>query len=76
MTDASFRASGYALLIEENDEKNLNSKKQIFAPVAVRSKVFSPAQVKMSVYCKKVLAIYTFFLEKSHVLQEKLYQPS
>ena len=42
MTDASFRASGYALMTEENDKK-LNSKKKTFDPVAFGSKAFSPA---------------------------------
>ena len=39
-------------MIEENDKK-LNSKKKTFAPVAFGSKVFSPAQLKMSIFCKK-----------------------
>ena len=70
MTDASFRASGYALLIEEDKDKKLNSKKKIFAPVAFGSKVFSLAQLKMSIYCKEFLAIYHVFLEYSHILLE------
>ena len=69
MTDASFRASGYALMIEEENDKKLNSKKT-FAPVAFGSKVFSPAQLKMSIYCKEFLAIYLAFLEYSHILWE------
>ena len=70
MTDASFRASGYALLIEENDERKLLAKKKSFAPVAFGSRVFSPARLKMSIYCKEVLAIYNAFLEYSHILWE------
>ena len=70
MTDASFRASGYALMIEEENDKKLNSKKKTFAPVAFGSKVFSPAQLKMSIYCKEFLAIYHAFLENSHILWE------
>ena len=31
MTDASFRASGYVLVIEETDEKKLNSRKKLSA---------------------------------------------
>ena len=62
MTDASFRASGYALMIEEENDKKLNSKKKTFAPVAFGSKVFSPAQLEMSIYCKEFLAIYHAFL--------------
>ena len=70
MTDASFCASGYALMIEENDEKKILSKKKTFAPVAFGSRVFSPAQLKMSIYCKEFLAIYHAFLEYSHILWE------
>ena len=32
-TDASFRSSGYALMIEEDDERKLLSKQKTFAPV-------------------------------------------
>ena len=61
MTDASFRASGYALLIEEENDKKVNSKKKTFAAVAFGSKVLSPAQLKMSIYCKEFLANYHAF---------------
>ena len=53
MTDATFRASGYALMIEENDERILRSKRKTFAPVALGSRVFSPVQLKMSLCCKE-----------------------
>ena len=68
MTDASFRASGYALVIKENDDKKLLSKRKTFA---FGSRVFSPLQLKMSIYCKDFLAIYhDAFLEYSHILWE------
>ena len=70
MTDAIFRGSGYALMIEEDNNKKHNSKKKFFAPVAFGSKMFSPAQLKMSIYCKKFLSIYHAFLEYSHILWE------
>ena len=70
MTDASFRASGYALMIEENDDKKLLSKRKTFAPVAFGFRVFSPSQLKLSIYCKEFLAIYYAFLEYSHILWE------
>ena len=70
MTDASFRASGYALMIEKKDERKLLCKKKTFAPVAFGSGVFSPAQLKLSIYCKKILAIYHAFFEYSHILWE------
>ena len=70
MTDANFRASGYALMIEENDERKILSKRKTFAPVAFGSRVFAPAQLKMSIYCKEFLAIYHAFLEYNHILWE------
>ena len=70
MTDASFRASGYALMIEEENDKKLNYKKKTLAPVAFGSKVFSPAQLKMSIYCKEFHAFYHALLEYSHILWE------
>ena len=57
-------------MIEEENDKKLNSKKKTFAPVAFGLKVFSPAQLKMSNYCKEILAIYNAFLEHSHILWE------
>ena len=70
MTDASFRASGYDLMIEGNDERKLLSKRKTFASLAFGSRVFSPEQLKMSIYCKEFLAIYHAFLEYSHILWE------
>ena len=49
IADASFRASGYALMMEENDEQKLLSKRKTFATVAFGSGVFSPTQLKMSI---------------------------
>ena len=48
MTDASFRSAGYALMIEDNPDQKTQSKRKTYAPVAFGSKVFSPAQLKMS----------------------------
>ena len=63
MTDASFRASGYAQMIVA-----LGSLKA----VALGSEVLSPAQLKMSIYCKEFLAIYHAFVEYSHILWETI----
>ena len=57
-------------MIEEENYKKLNSKKKISTPVAFGSKVFSPAQLKMSIYCKEFLAIYHAFLEYNQILWE------
>ena len=70
MTDASFRSAGYALMIEDNPDQKIQSKMKTYAPVAFGSKVFSPAQLKMSIYSKEFLAIYVAFLEFAHILWE------
>ena len=70
MTDASFRSAGYALMIEENPDQKIQSKRKTYAPVAFRSKIFSPAPLKMSIYSKEFLAIYMAFLEFAHILWE------
>ena len=70
MTDASFRSAGYALMIEDNPDEKIQSKRKTYAPVAFGSKIFCPAQLKMSIYSKEILAIYMTFLEFAHILWE------
>ena len=70
MTDASSRSAGYALMIEDNPDQKIQSKRKTYAPVAFGSKGFSPAQLKMSIYSKEFLAIYMAFLEFAHILWE------
>ena len=40
MTDASFKSAGYALMIEDNPNRKIESKKKTYAPVAFGSKNF------------------------------------
>ena len=68
MTDAGFRSAGYALMIEDNPDQKIQSKRKTYAPVAFGSKFFSPAQLKISIYSKEFLAIYMAFLEFAHIL--------
>ena len=70
MTDASFRSAGYALIIEDNPQQKIQSKRKTYAPVAFGWKIFSPAQLKISIYSKEFLAIYMAFLEFAHLLWE------
>ena len=70
LTDASFRSVGYALMIEDNPDQKIQSKRKTYAPVAFGSKIFSPAQLKLSIYSKEFLAIYMAFLEFAHILWE------
>ena len=70
MADAIFRSAGYALLIEDNPDQKIQSKRKTYAPVAFGSKIFSPAQLKISIYSKEFLSIYMTFLEFVHILCE------
>ena len=70
MTDASFRSAGYALMIGDNPDQKIRSKRKTYAPDAFGSNVLSPAQLKMSIYSKEILAIYLTFLEFAHILWE------
>ena len=70
MTNAGFRSAGYALMIEDNSDQKIQSKRKTDAPVAFGSKIFSPAQLKMSICSKEILAIYMAFLEFAHILRE------
>ena len=72
MTDASSRSAGYALKIEENPDQKIRSKRKTYAPVAMGRKIFSPAQLRMSTFSKKVLAIYKAFLQLAHILCEAI----
>ena len=72
VTDASFKSAGNGLMIEDNPDQKIQSKRKTYAPVAFGSKIFSPAQLKMSIYSKKFLAIYMTFFEFAHILWEAL----
>ena len=71
MTAASFRSAGNALMIEENPDQKIQSERtENVRHVAFGSKLFSPAQLKMSIYSKEFVAIYLAFLEFAHILWE------
>ena len=57
-------------MIEDNPDQKRQSKRKTYAPVAFGSKVFSPAQLKMSIYSNEYLAIYIAFIEFAHILWE------
>ena len=70
MTDASFRSASYAPMIEDNPDQKIQSKRKTYALVAFASKIFSPAQLKLSIYPKEFLAVYMAFREFAHILWE------
>ena len=67
MTDASFQAAGYAVLIEDDPNQQYTSTRKTYAPIAYGSKTYSPSQIKMSIYAKEFLAIYMAFKESGHI---------
>ena len=67
MTDVSFQAAGYAVLIEGDPNQKYTSTRKTYAPIAHGSKTFSPSQIKMSKYAKEFLPIYMAFKEFGHI---------
>ena len=67
MTDASFQAAGYAVLIEEDPNQKYIWTRKTYAPIAYGSRTYSPSQIKMSVYAKEFLAICRAFKEFGHI---------
>ena len=68
MSDASFTAAGYAIMIEDDPNQKLQSKRKTYAPIAFGSKTFNPTQTKLSIYAKVFLSIYFAFVEFGHLM--------
>ena len=68
MSDASFTAAGYAIMIEDDPNQKLQSKGKKYAPIAFGSKTSNPTQTKMSIYAKEFLSIYFAFVEFGHLV--------
>ena len=67
MTDASFQAAGYAVLIEDDPNQKYTSTRKTYALIDYGSKTYSPSKIKMSPYAKEFLAIYMAFNEFGHI---------
>ena len=68
VSDASFTAAGYAIMIQDDPNQKLQSKRKTNAPIAFDSKIFNPTQTKMSIYAKEILSIYFAFVEFGHLM--------
>ena len=66
MSGASFTAAGYAIMIGDNLNQKLQSRRKTYAPIAFGSKTFNPTQTKMSIYAKEFLSIYFALVEFGH----------
>ena len=67
MCDASFYAAGFVLLIEDYSIPN-NTTSKSYAPVAFGSHLFSPAQLKHSIYVKEFLSVQYAFETFEHYI--------
>ena len=63
MTDGSFQASRYAVLIEDDPNQNYNSTCKTHAPIAYGSNTYTPSQLKMFIYADDFFAIYLALTE-------------
>ena len=68
MSDASFTAAGFAIMIEDYPNQKLQSKRKTYAPIAFGSKTFNPTQTKTFFYAKEFLSIYFAFVEVGHLM--------
>ena len=70
VTDARFTSFGDALMIPDNPDQKIQSKRKTYAPVAFTSVIFAPTRLKMSIKSEEFLAIHMSFLEFAHILRE------
>ena len=66
--DASFYAAGYILLTEDYHDHSNQPTEKSYAPVAFGSHLFSPSQLKHSMYVKEFLSVYLAFETFEHYL--------
>ena len=68
MSDAIFTAAGYAIMIEDDPQQKLQSKRKTYAQIAFGSKTLNPTQLKMSICAKEFLASFFAFSEFEHLM--------
>ena len=73
MTDASFTAAGYAIMIEDDINQKFQSRRETYAPIAFDSKTFNLTQIKMSIYANEFLTIHFAFTEFGHLMRGSVF---
>ena len=68
MSDASFTAAGYAIMIEDDPNQKLQSKRKTYAPITFGSESINLTQTKMSIYAKEFFSIYFAFVALGHLM--------
>ena len=61
LADASYHAAGFVLMIEDYVFNNAGRELKVYSPVTFGSKIFQPAQLKLSIYAKEFLAVHFAF---------------
>ena len=63
MTDASFKSADYSLMIEDNPDQKIQSRRKTYAPVAFGSKIFplhsSRGQFTQKIFCQSTWLFWT-----------------
>ena len=67
MTDAKFQAAGYAVLKEDDPNQKYTLTRKTYAPIAFRSKTYSPSQNERSIFAKEFSSIYMAFNEYGQI---------
>ena len=68
LTDASFYAAGYVLMIEDYISDESGKTFKTYAPVSFGSKIFTPKFLKLSIYAKKFWAVHFAMDTFAHIL--------
>ena len=68
MSDASFTATGYAIMKEDDPNQKLQSKCKTNATIAFGSRTFNPTQTNQSIYAKEFLSVYFAFVEFGNLM--------
>ena len=68
LTDASFYAAGYVLMIEDYTTDQSGKTYKTYVPVSFGSKIFTPTYLKLSIYAKEFLAVYFAFDNFANIL--------
>ena len=68
LTDASFYAAGYVLMIEDYITDQTGKTHKTYVPVSFGSKIFTPTFLKLSIYAKEFLAVHFAFDNFAHIL--------
>ena len=70
MTDACFRSAGYALMIEDNPDQGIPSKRKTYAPWRWAQKFFFLSATQNVHILRRIFTIYMELLEFAHIFWE------